>query len=311
MSQSDGVSNDDRRRLIELLFTGGSVLGVITAFLNPTPAAKILFSMVIGIFVIASLRVYTSLMSGRTNTKDYEASVVLMLGAFGGLVVALVEVAGITSISDLTGALILLGVILIFAFFAFYSVWGMRRSLRTQPSSGGPLLSGVNWGKIGQILGRVATVLTVLFAAVSAYYAYEAVQVAVNPVSTVELGRGNFTMTYGNGVVFTQTYATIEFRISAYRYAIVYPYFIADTHLGMQNRNIFGPVFTDVIVDGVTKSKIFYSPFYFDSASGSVVTMLPNNVSTVTGLGLVTRTYCVGNCTIPNAEVFVRADLVR
>ena len=310
MSQSGGVSNDDRRRLIELLFTAGAVLGIITAFLNPTPVTKTLFAVAIGIFVVASLRSYTSLIVGRTNTRSYDVSVGIMLGSFFGLLVAVVEVAGITSLSDPTGLIILFVIILIIALFAFHSVLGMQRSLRTQPLSGKLSLSGVNWRKVERILGRVATVLTVFFAAVSAYYAYQAVQVALNPVTTVELGHGNFTMTNAYGGVYSTEYTTSEFRISAYRYAILYPYLLVDLRLGYRS-SIFGPVYTEVVVDGVTKATILYPPVYFNPSNGYVLTVIPRNVSTVMGLGLVTRTYCVGNCTIPNAEVVVRADLVR
>ena len=158
------------------------------------------------------------------------------------------------------------------------------------------------------ILGRVVTLLTVMFSAVSAYYAYQAVQVAINPVTTIELGRGNFTS--ASPVFYPQSYTTGEFRIAVYRYVIVYPYFVVDTRYGIELYH-FGPVHTDVIVDGVTKGTIFYPEINYDTETGSLMTVYPTNITTVTGLGLVTRTYCVGICELPNAEVFLRADLVR
>jgi hypothetical protein len=120
-----------------------------------------------------------------------------------------------------------------------------------------------NWKNVERILIGVGTMITVVSAAASAYYAYEAVQITLNPVTTVELGKGNFTYA-AQGNVISETYTTAEFRISSYRYAIIYPYLIIDTHFEVNGRTyIFGPVRTDVVVDGVTRT-ILFPPQPFD-----------------------------------------------
>jgi hypothetical protein len=169
------------------------------------------------------------------------------------------------------------------------------------------ILKRVTWAKVERGLGRIATVIILVSAVLSAYFAYESVQLVLNPATTVLLGSGKFTV--GNSsAVFPVYYTTPPYVISAYRYAIVHPYYTADTRLGYPNRYLFGPVYTDVIVDGKT-TRIFFA----QTSRGPfpIITALPNNLTTVSGLSLVTTTYCVGNCTIADATVYVQADLIR
>src|SRR2546430_17040265 len=74
---------EDRRRLVELILTAGSVLGIITAFLHPNnSAADVLFTVTIVFFIIVSVRVYIALLTNTATGKRYAAFVALMAGGF-------------------------------------------------------------------------------------------------------------------------------------------------------------------------------------------------------------------------------------
>jgi hypothetical protein len=164
----------------------------------------------------------------------------------------------------------------------------------------------ITWRQIEQIL----LVITVVSAVLSSYFAYQSVQLVLNPATTVQLGNGKITQGNQTSVIYPQFYQTPPITISNYRYAIVHPYYVADTRLAYPNVYRFGPVFTDVIVDGRT-SRTYFAQIAWGTGAASVVTGLPNNLTAVTGLSLYTRSYCAGNCTIAGVTIYVQADLVR
>ena len=109
------VSSDSKRKLIELLVTTGGVLGIITAFLHPTLAIETAFAIAIVVFITASVRAYTGLLTNQTDI-GYVIAVGLMLGALWGLLAGLVEIVVADALAT-TSNLLDIGVYLI-AFLA-------------------------------------------------------------------------------------------------------------------------------------------------------------------------------------------------
>src|SRR5260370_33130654 len=89
--RQDKPSIEERRRLVELIVTAGGVLGIITAFLHPNLAGEVVFTVVIVLFIITSLRVYGALIMGETTGVFYSVLVAAMLLAFWALLSGFVE----------------------------------------------------------------------------------------------------------------------------------------------------------------------------------------------------------------------------
>lgn len=93
----DVPSIEERKRLVELIITAGGLLGIITAFLHSNTAGEVVFTVVIVLFIITSLRVYGALMMGEVTGTTYSVLVGSMLLSFWALLSGLVEAVVLTA----------------------------------------------------------------------------------------------------------------------------------------------------------------------------------------------------------------------